>query len=134
MHDFNPGIYDTGLFWIIQVPDRALTMLGNTVKLHLENAPVTDNFFFMGPGTVASTVSLDITWNANSSMRQVRPASSDPLSPFHWACELRFASAAGTFSGTHGNGDFSFQGAGNSAGLFAEMGTERNGFFVNNVK
>ena len=109
-------------------------MMGNTVQLHLENVPVSDNHFFLGPFNDASTVSMDITWNAIGSMRQIRPVSSDPTSPLNWAGEFRLATAAGTFSGGHTNQDFSFEGAGTSAGLFAQMGTERNGFFVRNVK
>jgi hypothetical protein len=40
LHDFNGGIQQSGLFWIVQVPDDALKIEGLTAKLHVENASV----------------------------------------------------------------------------------------------
>ena len=104
LHDFNGGIQPSGLFWIVQVPDDALKMEGLTAKLHVENASVIDDFQFFAPGGVPATVSFDITW-------------------------FRLATATGSFSGSESG--FSFTGQGSSTGVFAEMGTELNGFFLN---
>ena len=91
MHDFNAGVRPSGLFWIAQVPDSALIIMGETVRVRVENVPVVDNLFFMGPGNTAATVSFDVTWTAFGKMRQIRPTSSDPTSPLDWAGEFRFA-------------------------------------------
>ena len=130
MHDFNPGIRPSGLFWIVQVPDDALQIKGNNVTVRLKDVAVSDNFFFLGPGNVASTVSFEITYTRSGAPRQVRPVSSDPTSPFSWAGEMWMATAVGSFTASYSGGGFSAQGNLDSTGLFAEVGTERNGFFV----
>jgi hypothetical protein len=130
VHDFNPGIRPSGLFWIVQVPDAALQIRGNSVTVRLKDVEVSDNFFFLGPGNVQSSVSFEITYTRSGAPRHVRPASSDPTSPFNWAGEMWTATALGTFSVSYHDGSFSAQGNLDSTGLFAEMGTERNGFFV----
>ena len=62
------------------------------------------------------------------------PASRDPLSPFNWAGKMWTATNSGTFSVNHNDNTFSAQGTFSSdflpAGNFGEMGTERNGSFV----
>jgi hypothetical protein len=130
VHDFNPGILPDGLFWIVQVPDRALEIQGNKVTLHLDSVPVSDNFFFLGPGNVPALVSLEMTYIRSGAPRQVRPISSDPTSPFNWAGEMWMATGSVEFSVTYTDGSFSAHGTANSSGMFGEMGTERNGFFV----
>ena len=104
--------------------------MGETVRIRLKDVAVTDNFLFMGPGNVPSSVSFEITYTRSGAPRHVRPISSDPLSPFNWAGEMWMATASGSFTASYNDGSFSTQGNLSSAGLFAEMGTERNGFFV----
>ena len=131
MHEFNPGILPDGLFWIVQVPDKALEIQGNTVTIRLENVPLTDNFFFLGPENVPSSASFEMTYTRSGAPRQVRPLSSDPASPFNWAGEMWMATGSVTFSVSHTDGSFSAHGTANSSGMFGEMGTERNGIFAN---
>lgn len=128
LHDFNGGIQPSGLFWIVQVPDDALKMEGLSVKLHVENAQVIDDFQFLAPGAVPATVSFDMTWTAMGAVTHFRPQSSDPTDPTNFAAEFRSAIATGSFSGSEAG--FSFTATGSSAGIFAEMGTERNGLFL----
>lgn len=76
-----------------------------------------------------ATVSFDVTYAKEGQPRHVRPASPDPLSPFNWAGKMWMAKNSGTFSVAYNDGSFSAQGSFSSAG-FGEMGTERNGSFV----
>lgn len=132
LHDFNGGIRASGLFWVVQVPDDALKLEGLTAKLHVENAPVIDDFQFFAPGGVAATVSYDITWTASGEVQQFRPQSSDPMDPSNFAAQFRPAVATISFTGSEAG--FTVKGTGTSEGIFAEMGTERNGFFLRNPR
>lgn len=134
-HDYTPGIAPSGLFWTVPMSDNAMRRQGHTVRYTATNFPVVDTFQIFGPDGVPATVTFDITWVASGAVRHLRPASSDPNDPTAFAGEFRNALATGTFSGTSvtefGGGPFSFAGTASSAGVFAETGTERNGFFVN---
>ena len=93
--------------------------------------PVTDTRFFLGPGNDPSAVSFDITWTAMGEVRHLSPDCSDPNLGHLFAGEFRFATATGSFSGSHSDGGFRFQAPNaTSDGIFAEMGMERNGFFL----
>lgn len=137
VHDFNPGITPNGVFWIVEVPDDAVKISpdGETLTIHLENVPVVDQGSFpAGTGTTPATVSFDITYTKSGAPRHVRPTSRDPVSPFNWAGEMWTATNSGTFSVAYNDKSFSAQGTFSSdflpAGNFGEMGTERNGSFV----
>lgn len=137
VHDFNPGITPNGVFWIVEIPDDAVKISpdGETLTIHLENVPVVDQGSFpAGTGTTPATVSFDITYTKSGAPRHVRPTSRDPLSPFNWTGEMWTATNSGTFSVAYNDKSFSAQGTFSSdflpAGNFGEMGTERNGSFV----
>jgi hypothetical protein len=137
VHDFNPGIGANGLFWIIQVPDDAVTVDDDTLTISLKNVAVVDQFTFpnagginLGTSGIPATVSFSITYQKSGYPRRVRPTSEDPLSPFNWAGEMWKATNSGTFSVAYGDGTFSAQGSFTSGANFGEMGTERNGSFV----
>ena len=137
VHDFNPGITPNGVFWIVEVPDDAVKISpdGETLTIHLENVSVVDQGSFpAGTGTTPATVSFDITYTKSGAPRHVRPISRDPLSPFNWAGEMWTATNSGTFSVAYNDKSFLAQGTFSSdflpAGNFGEMGTERNGSFV----
>ena len=127
LHDFNGGIAASGLFWTVRVPDDAVQHAADgSVRVVVDNADVVDDFVFFGPAHVPAKVSFDMTFTPEGSMRHIRPTSADPTDPHNWAGEFRNALAVGTFSGS--SNDFTFTGSASST--FAEMGTERNGFFV----
>lgn len=138
VHDFNPGIGSNGLFWIMQIPDEAVKVTGDTLTISLTNASLVDQFQFpggagnnLGNAGVPTTVSFDITFTKSGSPRHVQPTSADPLSPFHWAGEMWEATNSGTFSVAHNDGSgFSASGTFSSMGNFGQMGTERNGSFL----
>jgi hypothetical protein len=131
VHDFNPGITPNGVFWIVQIPDDAVQITGDTLTIHLQNVGVVDQFHFPGgTGNVPATVSFDITYTKSSMPRRVRPTSRDPLSPFTWSGKMWMATNSGTFSVAYNDDSFSAVGSFSSSGNFGEMGTERNGSFA----
>jgi hypothetical protein len=137
VHDFNPGISSNGLFWLVQVPDDAVRITGDTVTISLTNVAVVDQFQFpggagqnLGIAGVPATVSFAITYRKVGTPRVVQPRSADPLSPFNWAGEMWMATNSGRFSVAYNDGSFSARGSFSSSGNFGELGTERNGSFV----
>jgi hypothetical protein len=143
VHDFNPGIASNGLFWLIQIPDDAVTVTDDSVTISLSNVAVLDQTSFPNPGGLnlgtsghPATVSFNITYTKSGKARQVRATSDDPLSPFNWAGAVSPAMNSGTFSLAYNDGSFSASGTFSSAGPqgdqvnFGEMGRERNGSFV----
>lgn len=137
VHDFNPGVFASGLFWTIQIPDDAVKVTGDTLTISLENVSVVDQQTFPNPGNLnlgtsgtPATVSFTITYQRTGAARHVRATSADPLSPFNWAGKMWKATNSGTFSVAYNDGSFKAKGSFESAGNFGEMGTEKNGLFV----
>jgi hypothetical protein len=131
LHDFNPGITPNGVFWIVSVPDEAVGITSDSLTIRFKDVPSVDQLKFPGgTGTAPVTVTFEATYTKTGSPRRVRPASRDPLSPFNWAGEMWMATNSGTFSLSYTGGSFSASGSFSSSGNFGEMGTERNGSFV----
>ena len=133
LHDFNPGITPNGVFWMVQVPDSAVQVSGDTVTISLQNVAVVDQLQFpTGTGHAPATVSFTITYTKSGAPREVEPASNDPLSPFTWQGHVSNATNAGSFTASYNDGSFSAQGTFSSSGFFGQIGTEKNGSFVEN--
>lgn len=98
-------------------------------RLHLTEVGTIDNTFFFGPGTEYSSATFDITWTPTSEVHHFRPGSSDPTDPSNFAADIRFATATGSFTVTQNGVTYTINNA-SSAGVFAEMGRERNGSFL----
>ena len=131
LHDFNPGITPNGVFWIVSVPDDAVVVTSDSLTIRFKNVPNVDQLNFPGgTGTAPVTVTFEATYTKTGSSRRVRSTSRDPLSPFNWAGEMWMATNSGTFSLSYTDGSFSASGSFSSSGNFGEMGTERNGSFV----
>src|SRR6516165_5361499 len=143
VHDFNAGIGANGLFWMLQIPDDAVTVNDDagTVTISLRNVTVVDQLTFpntlpngnvvnLGNSGAPVTLSFDVTYQKSGRARHVRPTSRDPLSPFNWAGEMSDATNSGSFSLAYKDGSFSAQGSFSSQGNFGEIGRERNGSFV----
>ena len=111
------------------VPDYALFVSNGTARLHLTEAGTIDNTFFLGPGTDYASATFDVTWTPMDEVQHFRPGSSDPTDPSNFAAEIRFATATGSFVVLQNGVTFTINNA-SSAGVFAEMGTERNGSFL----
>jgi hypothetical protein len=115
----------------VSVPDDAVEISGDSLTDRFEDIPNVDQLQFPGGnGTAPVTVTYEATYTKIGAPRKVRPTSSDPLSPFHWAGKMWMATNSGTFSVTYKDGSFSAQGSFSSSGNFGEMGTERNGSFL----
>jgi hypothetical protein len=130
VHDFNPGISTNGLFWIVQIPDNAVVVNGDTVTIHVANLSVADEIAFLGATRIPATLSFDITYTKSGNPRQIAPTSNDPLSAFHWAGQMWMATNSGTFTVSRSDG-FTATGSFSSSGQFGQVGTERNGVFLN---
>ena len=119
------------------MPDDAVKITEDTLTISLKDVSVVDQFSFplgtgnnLGIAGVPATVSFDITYAKSGTPRHVRPISSDPLSPFNWAGKMWDATNSGTFKLSYNDGSFSAWGSFSSERNFGEMGTERNGSFV----
>jgi hypothetical protein len=140
VHDFTGGIAPNGLLWIVQVPDDAVTKNpeDGTLTISLKNVAVVDQIaqpgsFFIGSTGFPATVSLNMTFQKHGRPRIIRPTSASPISPHSWAGEMSDATYSGTFSVAYTDGKFSAHGDFGSMAsdqIFAEMGRERNGSFV----
>ena len=130
MHDFNGHISQSGLFWIVAVPDYALSVSEDgPARLHLTEAATIDNTFIFGPGTEYANATFDITWSPMGDVQHFRPGSSNPTDPSNFTADLRVATATGSFTVIRNGVIFTINNA-SSLGAFAEMGRERNGSFV----
>jgi len=122
----------------VQVPDNAVTITPNTLAISVADVAVVDQFLRfqdgarnnLGTAGIPATVSFNITYTKSGAPRSVQPTSGDPLSPFTWEGEMWMATNSGTFSVAYNDGSFAADGNFSSAGNFGEMGTERNGSFV----
>jgi len=131
LHDFNGGIAPSGLFWTVPIPDHAFEVKGKRARLRLGELPVVDSYVIFGPTEDDALVSMDLVWEASEKKRHIRPGSSDPTDPTAFAGEFRNAVATGSFSGVNLGSGFRFHAEGaTSEGIFAEIGHERNGFFL----
>jgi len=100
-----------------------------TASLHLTEEGTIDNTFIFGPGSEFASATFDITWTASGKVQHFRPGSSDPTDPTNFSAEIRSATATGSFTVLQNGVTFTINNA-SSEGVFAEMGTERNGSFL----
>ena len=114
----------------MQLPDNAVVVTDDTVTIHVANLALSDEIVFPGTTRTPSSLSLDITYRKSGSPREIQP-NHDPISAFDWSGQMWMATNSGRFSVSHTDGGFSAQGTFSSSGMFGEMGTERNGIFLN---
>jgi hypothetical protein len=131
VHDFNPGILPSGLFWVVQLPGDAFTVShdGRRATLEAKDVCVLDSFQFLGPNNVAASVSFKVRWEATGP-RELRGSGTavPPTDPAAFLGRFARARATGSFSGSEVG--FSFAGRGDTGDTFAELGPERNGVFL----
>jgi hypothetical protein len=82
LHDFEPGIAPSGLFWTIPISSAAIDVDPGSgrARLHAENVAVTDfhNFFIAAglspppPAPLPSHVSFDVRWSGEGHRRKIR--------------------------------------------------------------
>jgi hypothetical protein len=68
VHDFHPGIAPSGLYWVLPVPDSALTVSadGSVITLAMEKVPVIDQprWPAMDATATPATMSFRMVWTA----------------------------------------------------------------------
>ena len=111
------------------MPDEAFTAKDESVHLHLTEQGVIDNIKIFGPGTDYANATIDITWTPVGKVRHYKPGSTNPLDPSDFAGAFRNATARANFTVLLEGVTFTINNA-TSSGIFAEMGNERNGLFL----
>jgi hypothetical protein len=126
VHDFNPGIAESGLFWTkaIERGDVRINLADGSAALHVADLDVEDyrdviNALQDGPSVPAS-VSFDVSWSGVTDRVKIRNTH------LRFAGEYARNTATLVWSGTEQH--FSFQSDPHPSG-FAEIGHERNGVF-----
>jgi hypothetical protein len=134
VHDNNGGIQLSGLFWTVQLSNDAFRMSpdGSSARLHATNVPLIDQFVFLGPNTIPSTVSLDVHWHANGPrVAQGSGRAVPSTDPAAFLGQFAPATSTASFSGRELGFRFRTKPGASSDPLgFAEMGSERNGAFM----
>jgi hypothetical protein len=134
VHDNNGGIPTSGLFWTVQLPNDAFHMNrdGTVATLRAENVPLIDNFVFLGPSEIPSTVSLNVRWQATAPRaNRGKGKTVPPTDMGAFLGEFAPARSTARFSGRELGFRFKTDpGASSDPAGFAEMGSERNGAFM----
>jgi hypothetical protein len=144
VHDFSPWTLPNGLFWIVKVPDDEVQITEDTITVDLENVPTVDAFSFPPPPVarpengispyklIPARVSFHVVYKRKKpeKWRRIHRGSRDPLSPLNWAGKMWDATNTGNFSVMYNDKTFSAHGNFESGLNFGEMGTERNGVFL----
>jgi hypothetical protein len=127
LHDLNPGILPSGLFWTIEIPGAGIHVnLGHgSASMQADDVPIFDDIYGDPPPTPGS-VSFTVVWSGVDERLKIH--NDDPV----------YGGFAGTFirntaqmEWTATVGDFTFVSAplATSSSSFAEIGHERNGIF-----
>ena len=130
-HDFNPGIAENGVFWILRIPDPSVdfNFAAGKARMVLKSLEMEDYHDLLNAlrdgRSVEAEVSFDCRWHDPITTRRFHNA--DPLQQF-----------TGLFTQTQANIEWSAKEAGfefhsdpaaTSTTVYAEVGEERNGFF-----
>jgi len=129
IHDYNPGIAPSGLFWTIRIPDSAVRVNRDATyaTYGLKNVTLFDypNVFvaFMQPPAPTVTATFDMTFRAKGK----RFKSRDTTQHFNGIFQL--ADSRLEWSATGANFEYQSDPIGTSTTVYAAMGHERNGIF-----
>ena len=129
IHDFNPGVAPSGLFWTIRVPDDSVEVDLDDARasIKLSDVEVRDFFsipnFLTGGPSVPANVSFHILW---SGVKQ-RVHLHDNQKQF----DAQLIVNTATMAWSARTQDFKFKSdpANTSTTIFAAIGHERNGVF-----
>ena len=133
VHDFEPGIRPSGLFWTIPITPSAITVnpVTGTASLHVTNLAVPDygNFFNAispapDPPPMPSHVSFEVTWAGRGEVRDV----DDDVFDFSGRYVVSDATIAFT-ARNDGAGVIYQSNPGGQVSFDAGVGRERNGIF-----
>lgn len=126
VHDFNPGITDSGLFWTKAIERGGLrvNLADGSASLHVADLDVEDyhdvvNALLDGP-SVSASVSFDVSWSGVTDRVKFRNTN------LRFTGEYARNTATLLWSGEEEH--FSFHSDPHNSG-FAQIGHERNGVF-----
>jgi len=133
VHDFNGGIYASGLFWTVEFPDSAVSISDNNrrIQVHARDIEVIDSFQGLGPKAIPASVSFDLDWVATGPTTAVGQGGKVPATDrTAFLGQHRDARSTGTFSGEEWDFQFQSNGRASTDQGYAEIIVERNGVFL----
>jgi len=133
VHDFNGGIYASGLFWTVEFPDDAVSVSDNNrrIQVRARDVEVIDSFQGLGPKAIPASVSFDLEWVATGAATAVGQGKAvPPTDRTAFLGQHRDARSTGTFSGEEWDFQFQSNGRASTDQGYAEIVTERNGVFL----
>jgi hypothetical protein len=129
IHDFNPGITESGLFWTVAIPESAISVefAAGKGSFRVSNLDVEDyhdvvNALTDGP-SVPGTVSWDIRWSHALGRTKIRDVENQ------FAGDFVQNVAQTAWSGATETAQFISDPAGTSVNEFSLLAHERNGAF-----
>jgi len=132
IHDFEPCIAPSGLFWTIPVPDDAVqvNLKAQIASYAYESLAIPDFGNFVNAVTVGTSnpgvATFNVQWSGTTTMAAVRnPAQTFEGTFFQDTATIEFNVA----SPVQNNFTFKSDPANTSTSLFAQIGLERNGVF-----
>jgi hypothetical protein len=132
IHDFNPGIEDSGLFWVSRVPEQSIEVGPGSgrASMRVKRLASRDfgdvvNALLLGP-SVPAIVSFDIWWTASHDAHRFH------YEPDRWDANVVFNEARASWQGETAAARFVSGPASTSFSLFAEVGHERSGVYFPN--
>lgn len=132
LHDLNPGIATSGLFWTVAIPPESVevSLAANSATMKMTNASVQDYFsipyalFGGGPAPIPATVSFEVRWRGAGQRVTVRNPAGGLAGDFiRNEAQMEWSATAGPYR-------FASAGGASSTSSFAEFGRERNGIFL----
>jgi hypothetical protein len=135
VHDFEPGIAPSGLFWTIPIASSSVDVDPGSgqARLHADTVPVTDfhNLFIAvglsqpPPSPLPSHVSFDVRWSGNGTRQEIRDET------FGFTGHYVNSNATISFTASNDGGDVIY--SSDAAGQYnvgqPGVGHERNGVF-----
>jgi hypothetical protein len=129
IHDYNPGIAASGLFWTIRIPDSAVHVddKATSATYALDNVTLFDypnvEVALLQPPAPQAIASFSMNWKATSKPFKSR----DPSQRFTGIYRLATSKIEWNATGS----DFAFQSdpASTSTTVYSAIGHERNGIF-----
>ncbi len=128
VHDFNPGIAASDLFWTRAVPMGSVAAQGASGSSSMVFTDSMFDFFTIenalfggGPTPVPASVSVDVSWSGATS----RDAVEDDVNDFSY----KFVESSAFMKWSVTSGAATYMSSGPPTSVFAVVGKERNGVF-----
>jgi hypothetical protein len=135
VHDFEPGIAQSGLFWTIPIASSAIDVAPGSgrARLHADHVPVTDFHNFLiavgleepPPSPLPSHVSFDVRWTGTGTRKVIRDET------FRFTGHYVNCNSTISFTASNDGGDVIYRS--DAAGQYnvgqPGVGHERNGVF-----